>query len=498
MAIATIDNPLGLEGYALWNWQHMDDESRAILLRQNGWDVAPDGLVNSMPSMPAPSLALAPGFTGSAFDWLNIVGDNLNPAGSPADIITQYRELGRRYGVPESIQQQVWDTSFKPGFSGTGYTPPTSTTAGAATPIVPPAYMDAPPPMPSMPAQPGASAGPTPGGQVGGSVTPNRTTLVDTSPGTAPTMGGANGTTPLTGAGGVSLYDPTITPQPGGFTPPAPGTPDPPRPANMNPGLINVAPGTGAVTPGSAADVPGGVVPGAQSYNVPGTEQPASGAGGTPPPFSAGPLGNAAATGAAPPALGGDVFGFEPPVNNLLPQLEPFYQSMFDELTGKTTSPLLAPILADYDRTALLNRDNQEQALAVRGIANSTLADDARTQTGIQQAGGRANLRLDTLQKELVPKLALASQVFGEGSQARTQAVNEFMQFLNAQFAQDQALSAEDARALTLMLNALGIGTTNPSQPNTQAVPTQPGVGGDVGNLWGNLLNSWLLGGGAG
>ena len=107
-------------------------------------------------------------------------------------------------------------------------------------------------------------------------------------------------------------------------------------------------------------------------------------------------------------------------------------------------------------------------------------------------------MRLDTLQKELVPKLALASQVFGEGSQARTQAVNEFMTFLNAQFQQDQALSAEDARALTLMLNALGIGTTNPSQPNTQAVPSQPGAGADVGNLWGNLLNSWLLGGGMG
>lgn len=256
----------------------------------------------------------------------------------------------------------------------------------------------------------------------------------------------------------------------------------------------------GGGQPGSSGSVPDLPVPpggagGAGDSN--GVTPPAGGTPptGTPPAGGGGPFDNAAATGDEPPDFGGDVFQWEPPVNNLLPQMEGLYQNMFDTLNGTRKSPYLQPLLDDFEVRNTRAQDNFEQGLAVRGIANSTLADNARQNYNIQAEGGKTALALDTLNKEFTPQLALLGQVFNQGQAGRQQALNEFMQFLQAQYSQDALQNTNAQNALSLMLNAMGINTAPGAAPNNFTVPqnNNPSAASSAANFGGNAFLTWLM-----
>jgi hypothetical protein len=287
-------------------------------------------------------------------------------------------------------------------------------------------------------------------------------------------------------------FDPTNgTPLPGGgyALGDAPPNAVPNSVPNSVPGVQTDLPGGGGDNGDNNGDNNGGGLPDMPNIvtevDTGGTD--ASGGGG--------PFDNSAATGEEPPDFGGDVFQWEPPENNLLPQLEGLYQNMIDTLNGTRQSPYLAPLLADFDVRNERAKDNFEQALAVRGIANSTLADNARQNYTVQEQGGKTALALDTLNKEFTPQLALLGQIFNQGQTGRQQALNEFMQFLQAQYTQDALQSTNAQNALSLMLNAMGINTAPGAQAGNFTVPTNnnPSAASSAANFGGNAFLTWLM-----
>lgn len=384
--------------------------------------------------------------TWTAMTWLQKLGDMFNPAGmSQSQALNKYADLAAQYGVPSSISTQVWETGIKPALyaappapppptisatlsQGGSWNPTTGLTGanGVAAP-----YMDAPQPMPSMPKY-------QTGGDTGNG---NLTSLppVDTSFGSTPPPAFSQPTQAETmrqqGASGAPY---TETQQ-------------------------NELANRDTVREKSVDGVIGGPT---------GETPPPAG-----PPVISGPALPPAAAAAPPPAATppptGDQFNYiPPPANAQMPQLADLYQRMLDQLSGKTQSPLLAPLMADYDRRNVLSADNQEQGMAVRGISNSTLADSARTDRGIAERSGAANLLLDTTSKEFAPELLLANQIYSQDAQTKKDSIQAFMDFLNAQTGLDLTQDNAATRALMLLLNSLGIGTGAVQQPNTTAAPS--------------------------
>ena len=99
---------------------------------------------------------------------------------------------------------------------------------------------------------------------------------------------------------------------------------------------------------------------------------------------------------------------------------------------------------------------------------------------------------MDTMQRGFAPQLAVLGQIFQQGSQGRSQAINEFMQFYDRQFRSDTQNQADTNQAMALMLNALGITTTPISQPNTAIPPGAPGFAENVGSLASTYL-PWMM-----
>ena len=189
------------------------------------------------------------------------------------------------------------------------------------------------------------------------------------------------------------------------------------------------------------------------------------------------------------------MFVWEPPVNNLLPQLEGLYNDMIGMLSDPSKSKWLGPLLANYDQSTILSNDALNQSLAVRGITDSTLADDARTRQLINQQGGRAALAMNTLGQEFTPRLSLLHQIWQEGAADRATSLQGFIQFLNAQNSLDATSAANASTAMTLLFQALGILPANASLPGiNMGGGSTPGQ--DWASFWGTIA-PWLnLGGG--
>jgi len=198
-----------------------------------------------------------------------------------------------------------------------------------------------------------------------------------------------------------------------------------------------------------------------------------------------------------PPAGEGDVFAWEPPVNNLLPQLEGLYNDMIGMLNDPSKSKWLGPLLNSYDQSTVLSNDALNQSLAVRGITDSTLADDARTRQLVNQQGGRAALAMNTLGQEFTPRLSLLHQIWQEGAADRATSLQGFIQFLNAQNNMDATSAANATAAMTLLFKSLGLLPANASLPgiNTGGGSTP---GQDWASFWGTIAPwmPWLQPGG--
>ena len=202
-------------------------------------------------------------------------------------------------------------------------------------------------------------------------------------------------------------------------------------------------------------------------------------------------IANTGAPGVAPPTpqeAGGDVFAYKPPVNNLMPQLDQQYQSILDMISGRVESPTMAPIMNDLALTQAEARNDWEERAAVRGISNSSIADDERFRIGTRQAGDSARTRLGAMQTDVQTRLAPLAQIYGQGADARNRSLDEFMQFFDRQYKADRDMTADEFNALAMMLNALGISTIAPQTPTAAGVPgSSGGVGSALGQLGGNI-----------
>jgi len=193
-----------------------------------------------------------------------------------------------------------------------------------------------------------------------------------------------------------------------------------------------------------------------------------------------------------PPDLGGDVFEWIPPENSLTPQLQDIYQNMLDVIQGNAEIPYLADLSAQQKIDQAREMDDLAQRLHMRGIGNSTIGDIEYGNMGTQQRAGQAQLALDTLQRAFQPQLQLAGQVYGQGASARQQSLGEFMQFLDAQFRSDRAISDDEYRALSMMLQAAGLNTAPSYAPNFGTQEGQPTAWEDAGGMYMDWL-PWLM-----
>jgi len=193
-----------------------------------------------------------------------------------------------------------------------------------------------------------------------------------------------------------------------------------------------------------------------------------------------------------PPDLGGDVFEWIPPENKLTPQLQDIYQNMLDVIQGNAEIPYLADLSAQQKIDQAREMDDLAQRLHMRGIGNSTIGDIEYGNMGTQQRAGQTQLALDTLQRAFQPQLQLAGQVYGQGASARQQSLDEFMQFLDAQFRSDRAISDDEYRALSMMLQAAGLNTAPSYAPNFGTQEGQPTAWEDAGGMYMDWL-PWLM-----
>ena len=198
------------------------------------------------------------------------------------------------------------------------------------------------------------------------------------------------------------------------------------------------------------------------------------------------PIGNAAAGGGPPPESEGDVFDYAPPENTLMPQLQGVYQTLLDTLTGKSQIPGMEDIMGGLAESQREEAALNEQLLALRGVSSSSgigLADDERERLGTRQRGETAQRAMDVQGQYMQNALMPLNQIFAQGSLGRQQSLNEFLSFLDRQFNRDDQQTAEEAQAIALMLNAMGLQTISPQMPSFTAAQGQPGFNESFMNL---------------
>jgi hypothetical protein len=192
-----------------------------------------------------------------------------------------------------------------------------------------------------------------------------------------------------------------------------------------------------------------------------------------------------------PPAedLGGDQFVYNPPVNPFAQQTANLYQNLYDMWTGKVLPKGYEDVMAGLRQSQGRERDEAEQALAVRGLANSTLGTAERNQLGISQRAEEAERAMGLRRGALQEALGISGATTGAYNTERARALEEFLSLLDRQYRGDTTAASQDQQMLGLLLNAMGLSTTNTSIPN-YTIPDTTSTGEAVGNLSGNLLTS--------
>ena len=129
----------------------------------------------------------------------------------------------------------------------------------------------------------------------------------------------------------------------------------------------------------------------------------------------------------------------------------------------------------------LLKQTGAQAALEGQGFQQGTTAN----QMGFQQ-----DQQTRTLQQ------AMLESMQNQNSQQRSQSLAEFLSLLNAQMGLDTNQFNQSNQSIGLMLNAMGMNATPQNVPGYQVPIPGTGAAGAVGNIFGNALSSYYMGGG--
>ncbi len=194
-----------------------------------------------------------------------------------------------------------------------------------------------------------------------------------------------------------------------------------------------------------------------------------------------------------PPAddLGGDQFVYNPPTDPFAQDKANVFQALYDMWSGKRLPQGYQDIMAGIEQSQGTERDEAEQGLYTRGLANSTLGSAERNRLGISQRAETAAQATDLRSKALQEALGITGATAGDFNTERSRALNEFLSLLDRQYAGDAMAASQDEHMLSLLLNAMGIVTTPVGTSNYQ-VPDTTSTGEALGGLSGNVLTSLL------
>ena len=169
---------------------------------------------------------------------------------------------------------------------------------------------------------------------------------------------------------------------------------------------------------------------------------------------------------------------------------------MLNDPFGADGIPAIGAFMDDLSIRQDQGDADVEQNLVNRGITDSSIADNMRMQHERNQNNERAMLQTNLMQN-IVPLYSQTGMGYEQLTDAdQQQSLGDFFQFLDRQVAENRWTDQQSAQGLSLMLNALGMGTINPSMPAFNIPAGQPGAGQSIGNLIGNLGTAFLGAGG--
>ena len=190
-------------------------------------------------------------------------------------------------------------------------------------------------------------------------------------------------------------------------------------------------------------------------------------------------------------AYAGNVYQFDMP-DAALTGVTDLNQMAIDYLSGTGEIPAISNFLDDLSIKHDQQAADLEQSIVNRGITDSTIADRMRYDLSRNQSNESAMMETNLMQN-IVPMITQTGMGYeGITDQDRSQSLGEFFQFLDRQTAENRWTTQQQAQALSLMLNALGMSTINPSMPAFNIPAGQPGAGQSIGQLLGNLGTAYL------
>jgi len=194
-------------------------------------------------------------------------------------------------------------------------------------------------------------------------------------------------------------------------------------------------------------------------------------------------------------AYTGNVYSYNAPDNQFGDSVTNLNQSVIDMLNdpfGENGIPAIANFMDDLSIRQDQADADFEQNLVNRGITDSSIADNMRMQHERNQTNERAMLQTNLMQN-VIPLYSQTGMGYEQLTDAdRQQSLGDFFSFLDRQVAENRWTDQQAAQGLSLMLNALGMGTINPSMPAFNIPAGQPGAGQSIGNLLGNLGTAYL------
>ena len=194
-------------------------------------------------------------------------------------------------------------------------------------------------------------------------------------------------------------------------------------------------------------------------------------------------------------AYTGNVYSYNAPDNQFGDSVTNLNQSVIDMLNdpfGENGIPAIANFMDDLSIRQDQADADLEQNLVNRGITDSSIADNMRMQHERNQTNERAMLQTNLMQN-VIPLYSQTGMGYEQLTDAdRQQSLGDFFSFLDRQVAENRWTDQQAAQGLSLMLNALGMGTINPSMPAFNIPAGQPGAGQSLGNLFGNLGTAYL------
>jgi hypothetical protein len=189
----------------------------------------------------------------------------------------------------------------------------------------------------------------------------------------------------------------------------------------------------------------------------------------------------------APPDFGGDVFQYNKPAAPPGPSPQELNTQMLNTAMGNIVSPFLQPLMDSLRVQQRREMQNRMQGQATRGVLNSTPGFQAREDLGRSQRGEQVGTYLGALGQQLGMQQGVSNTAFGQQNLTGQQDINNWFRFLQAQQQSDQIRTSQQNNSIALMLQALGMGTTQPQMPAFNIPAESPGIGASLGGLLGNV-----------